>query len=153
MKEKTYNPIQLKNYPYDLVLENTRKNHSEYENATPIVIGVVRKEDDMLIVRNKKCPYWQFVTGHLEPKESAEQAIVREVLEETGVHATVKRFLRTYPCVGKCLYLFIAFELEYVSGEVGPNDDVDEAKWVHKNEMCAFREEGPSQDMLDYYIK
>ena len=148
-----YNPIQLKNYPYDEVVRNTRNNHSVYENAIPIVIGVVRCGDKLLIVQNKKCPYWQFVTGHVEPKESAEQAIVREVLEEVGIKVSVKRFLRTYPCVGKCLYLFIAFELAYISGKVSPADDVGDAKWVAIDQGCGFREGGPSQDILDNYIK
>ena len=52
---------------------------------------VVRDKDDLLavlLVRAKKDPtVWVFPKGHIEPGESAAEAAVREVQEESGVVA------------------------------------------------------------------
>jgi len=52
---------------------------------------VVRQDDDrlaVLLVRAKKDPtVWVFPKGHIEPGESAADAAVREVEEESGVVA------------------------------------------------------------------
>ena len=54
--------------------------------------GIVYKEDgetvDYLLVRPKRAPKeWVFAKGRIEKGESAEEAAVREVEEETGVVA------------------------------------------------------------------
>lgn len=49
--------------------------------------GVAQEGDRLLMVRVKNLEgneLWTFPKGHVEPGESAEQAAVREVLEETG---------------------------------------------------------------------
>jgi 8-oxo-dGTP diphosphatase len=38
-------------------------------------------------------PFIFFQEGHIEHEESAEAAVIRELLEESGSHCTIKRFL------------------------------------------------------------
>ena len=63
--------------------------------------GIVVRSDDggtpqFLVVTAKDNPtHWIFPMGHIEHGESAEDAAVREVLEETGIEATPRTYLGT----------------------------------------------------------
>jgi 8-oxo-dGTP pyrophosphatase MutT (NUDIX family) len=79
---------------------------------------------------------WSLPKGHIEPGESAAQAAVREITEETGI---VGRILRE---IGSIDFYFIAdrrrvhktvhhFLLEYVAGELCADDhEVAVVEWV-----------------------
>ena len=43
--------------------------------------------------------HWDFFGGHLEPGETAEQALVREVKEELGIELVSWQFVRCYECL------------------------------------------------------
>jgi len=53
--------------------------------ATGYVVNAVRTR--MLLVRHRKLGFWLPPGGHLEANEVPHEAAVREVQEETGVHA------------------------------------------------------------------
>jgi len=80
---------------------------------------------------------WALPKGWVEKGEDLEQAAVREVREETGLHARILRKLGeiTYEFyskadrgpVSKTVHLFL---LEYLDGETDDHDDeVEEARW------------------------
>jgi 8-oxo-dGTP pyrophosphatase MutT (NUDIX family) len=50
--------------------------------------GIVFNGDKVLVLRNLK-GVWVFPKGHVELGESHEQAALREVLEESGLHALI----------------------------------------------------------------
>ncbi len=60
---------------------------------TPCAGGIVRDDRDrILLVRRAHDPErgrWSVPGGRVEPGETAQDAVVREVLEETGVHVVV----------------------------------------------------------------
>ena len=50
------------------------------------VVGIVYSGDDFLILKKKgRWVGWQFAQGKLDEKESKEEALVREIQEETGL--------------------------------------------------------------------
>lgn len=50
----------------------------------------VDRKAEILVVRAKQHPeHWIFPKGHIEPRESAEKAALRELEEEAGVTATL----------------------------------------------------------------
>lgn len=51
--------------------------------------GIVFNGDKVLVLKNLK-GVWVFPKGHVELGESHEQAALREVLEESGLHAVIK---------------------------------------------------------------
>ena len=60
--------------------------------------------------------YWTLPGGGIEPGESAEQTVVREIEEETGLRVEVVRFLFDHPYSGGTSHCYLA-------GIVGsPND-------------------------------
>lgn len=75
---------------------------------------------------------WTFPKGKLDPGESFEEAALREVWEETGMHCDIVRFAGTTQYTHrKGKPKIVAYYLMHVrQGEFEPNDEVDELVWL-----------------------
>lgn len=51
--------------------------------------AIIMKDDRFLMVENRSCDYYYSVGGRLQFNETAEEAVLREVYEETGVHMEI----------------------------------------------------------------
>jgi 8-oxo-dGTP pyrophosphatase MutT (NUDIX family) len=93
--------------------------------------------------------------GHVEPGESTEQAAVREIREETGLHA------RIVSALGPIEYWFVAdgrrvhktvhhYLLEATGGMLGTEDvEVSEVAWVPLDELVSRLRHGSERRLLD----
>jgi 8-oxo-dGTP diphosphatase len=75
---------------------------------------------------------WTFPKGKLDAGESFEEAALREVHEETGMHCSIVRFVGTTNYTHrKGRPKIVAYYLMEVDrGEFAPNDEVDELVWL-----------------------
>jgi 8-oxo-dGTP pyrophosphatase MutT (NUDIX family) len=85
--------------------------------------------------------------GIVDPGEQPATAAVREILEETGVHAEVERIVGTallpftYPNGDVCQFLDIWFRCRATSGEARVNDDESlEVAWFDPTALPALDE-------------
>jgi len=94
-----------------------------------------------LIIGRASPRIWALPKGHVEPNESIEQAATREVLEETGIEATIVCKLsdiRYWFYANKTKHHKVVhfFLMRYVSGTPTPQTgEVDEALWVRLDEL------------------
>ncbi len=111
--------------------------------------GAVVKDGRLLLVRRasrRGRGNWQVPGGFIEPEETIECAVVREVAEEAGVTAEVKGVLgvrnRYDPDVGNSMYIVLL--LAPVDGEPMPdNHEVDRAEYFSLEEIQALEQVPP----------
>jgi mutator protein MutT len=104
------------------------------------VAGLILMGREVLLVERGKAPangLWGLPGGAVEVGETLEEAVVREVLEETNIVVKPLELLTLFNSINrdeddKVRTHFILFEYlcEYVSGEVDPGDDAPDARWV-----------------------
>ncbi|MCX7024189.1 MAG: NAD(+) diphosphatase [Spirochaetes bacterium] len=102
-----------------------------YPRLSPAILAVVTKGGRLLLARNAnfKGGIFSLVAGFVEPAESFEECVVREVLEETGVEVGAPRYRASqgWPFPDS---LMVGFEAEWISGEIRPDGvEIAEARW------------------------
>lgn len=131
----------------DFVLE-LRRSVGQVELWLPAVTAVVRRGDEVLLVRRADNGAWTPVTGILEPGEEPATGAVREVLEETGVQARVDRLASTgvmrrvvHVNGDVASYLDLTFACTWVSGEAhAADDETSDVQWCRPDAMPPMRE-------------
>ena len=100
--------------------------------------GIVLRGDDVAIVHRPKYDDWSFPKGKLDKGEDFEEAALREVWEETGLRCSLGRELgdATYTDNKDRSKLVRYYEMQPLSGEFSPNDEVDELRWVPLADAC-----------------
>ena len=111
--------------------------------------GAVVSENRLLLVRRasrRGRGNWQVPGGFIEPDETIEEAVVREVKEEAGVTANVEGVvaLRNRYDADSGNSLYIVLLLHPVSGEPTPdNTEVDRASFFTLDEIHALEQVPP----------
>lgn len=62
----------------------------------PSVAAVIRNDEGRLLLQEKSAEVWSLPAGAIEPGETPEAAVRREVLEETGLAVEPVRVLRVF---------------------------------------------------------
>ncbi len=111
--------------------------HTIYPRISPAVIMAVVREGTLLLAHNaqRRHPFYSVLAGFVEPGESLEECVVREVAEETSIVCGNVRYFTSQPWPFPDS-LMIAFTAEYVSGEIRvDNDEIDHAFWCSPDEL------------------
>ncbi|MBB6065818.1 NAD(+) diphosphatase [Pseudoxanthomonas broegbernensis] len=110
--------------------------NDHYPRVDPAVIMAVGDGERLLLGRQAGWAprRWSVLAGFIEPGESPEQAVVREVHEETGVRVRACRYLgaQPWPFPGALMLGYQAFaeaDPPRVSGEL------EEARWFTREEV------------------
>lgn len=126
----------------------------------PIAAAVIIKSGRVLLVRRRVKEgtlSWQFPAGEIERGESAGQAAVREVAEETGLTVAETKALgaRVHPTTGRTM-IYVA--CDFVSGEAAVVDEEElvELVWCEHGQLAEYVPYGffePVQRYLDDTLK
>jgi ADP-ribose pyrophosphatase YjhB (NUDIX family) len=113
----------------DFVVE-LRKHIGHAPLWLPGVTAVIRRGQDILLVRRSDNGQWAPVTGIVDPGEEPAVAARREALEETGVHIRVDRLAAvsageavTHVNGDLATYLDHTFACTWLSGQAHVADD------------------------------
>lgn len=121
------------------------------------VAGLVRSSDDRWLVVKKKYGglkgNWSLPAGFVEAGETADDAVIREVKEETGINCTVKGLLglRTGVIKGEVSDNMLVFLLEQ-NGDSElkhQENELFEAKFISIEELAADKD---ASILLHYLI-
>ncbi|MDD2613909.1 MAG: NAD(+) diphosphatase [Methanosarcina sp.] len=102
-----------------------------YPRISPAVIVLIRKGKEILLARSPNFPpdMYSLIAGFVEPGESAEAAVIREIREEVGIEVKNITYFGTqaWPFPNS---LMIGFTAEYDSGDIRPDGfEIEDAKW------------------------
>ena len=102
-----------------------------YPRLAPAVMGLVRRESELLLARAPRFPkdMYSALAGFVEPGETLEQCLEREAYEEVGIKVRNVRYFASQPWPFPHS-LMIAFFADYFSGEIRVDGtEIEDAKW------------------------
>ena len=113
---------------------------SFFPKISPAIIVRIQKQDQILLARQKNFPegVYGLIAGFIEPGETAEEALHREVYEETGIKVTDVKYFgsQSWPFPDS---LMLAFTAEYVSGELTCLDgELEFVQWFDRESIPGF---------------
>lgn len=129
------------------------KNVERCKNVWLGVAGLVISEKGEWLVVNKRYGglegQWSLPAGFVKNDETADEAVIREVLEETGIHTKVEGMigLRTGVIKGEISDNMLVFLLKPISFEVSAQlDELHEARFYDPDELL---KEGKQSVLLE----
>lgn len=114
-----------------------------------IAVGaVIIDRDNVLLVKRKNPPaenQWAIPGGKVKWGETLEQALIREIREETHLEIEVNRFLKTIEIISKNSageidfhYVILDYLARVKQGIAKADDDALEVRWFKKSELKNF---------------
>ena len=113
--------------------------HVHHPRTDPVVIMLVSDSDRLLLGRRPPWPPGRYscLAGFVEPGESLEAAVAREILEESGVTVGAVEYRLSQPWPFP-LSLMLGFEATYASGEPHVADrELEDVAWFTRDEIVA----------------
>ncbi len=136
-------PNRLLSAGHKLVCSNEECARESFPRIDPAIIVLVTHKDSCLLGRNPNWPPRRFSTlaGFVEPGESLEDAVVREVYEEARVQLSSIRYVSSqpwpFPASSMC-----GFYAEATSRDCAVSDELEEVRWLNTEELVAAVKDG-----------
>lgn len=109
-----------------------------FPRTDPVVIMLVLHGNSALLGRSHGWPekMYSALAGFVEPGETLEGAVAREVLEETGIAVTDIRYVASQPWPFPNSLMFGAVA-RATSCEITLDPELEDARWITREEMLA----------------
>ena len=104
--------------------------------ATAVIV-LVRKGDEVLLVHanNFRTDFYGLVAGFVETGETLEEAVHREVMEETGLHIKNLKYFASQPWPYPC-GLMVGFTADYDGGKIHlQRSELSKGAWFDKDHL------------------
>jgi len=134
----------------DMMLKCPSCGQVHYPRIAPAIIVAVRKDDKLLMAQHSyhDTIRYALVAGFVEPGESIEETVHREVAEEIGIKIKNLKYQKSqsWPFPNS---LMLAFTAEYDSGEINVDgDEIVKAKWFAKDDIERYDSDISISDWL-----
>ncbi|QEW06776.1 NAD(+) diphosphatase [Nitrincola iocasae] len=121
----------------EIARECTGCGHVHYPPVSPCIIVLITKGDQCLLAHAANFAPGRYSTlaGFIEPGETAEQAVAREVREEVGIEVTNIRYFKSqsWPFPHS---LMLGFFAEYAGGDLQPDGvEILAADWFSADKL------------------
>ena len=129
-------------------------SHRSFPRLDPAIIVLVYADDKCLLGRQTRWPDGRFSTiaGFVEPGESLEDSVRREVHEETNIRVGLCSYMASQPWPFPAA-LMIGFLAEGISNEIRLNDgELAEARWLTRDDIAAGKVVLPPRVSIAYRL-
>lgn len=118
-------------------LECTSCGHLAYPKLTPAIMALVRREGKILLARGSHFPekFYSVLAGYVDPGETLEQCVMREVFEEVGINVKNVCYFGSQPWPFS-YSLMMGFTCDWESGEIDLNPaELEDAGWFDSSRV------------------
>ncbi len=135
----------------------TSCNAQHFPRTDPAVIMLVHKGDNCLLGRTHQFPrrIYSTLAGFVEPGESLEEAVAREVFEEAGVKVGEVRYMASQPWpFPSSLMLGFHAEAEAMDLNIDPKE-LEDARWMTREQIDRIEDfdmELPRRDSIAWRL-
>jgi 8-oxo-dGTP diphosphatase len=166
-KKKKLDFLDHKNSSYKITILDVDEGRSECfvmskseypQNPQSAVGAIVMRGGKVLLVRRNKPPgmgLWAIPGGRVTLGETLREAARREVKEETGVTVKVKDPVYAFDLIerddqGRIRFHYVIVDLlaDYVGGELNPDSDASEARWISSQELKELSVSQATRELL-----
>ena len=108
-----------------------------YPRLSPSIIVLVHRGDDILLAKNvnSRGNFYSTLAGFVEPGETIEEAVHREVMEEVGIRIKNLKYFSSQPWPFPNS-LMLGFHAEYDSGNlILQPEEIADAQWFHYTKL------------------
>jgi len=114
------------------------------------MIVLVTRGEEILLARSSRFPNGMYSTlaGFVEPGESVEQCVVREVREEVGLEVSNLQYITSqgWPFPHS---LMLGFHAQYAGGDIVPQPgEIEDARWFRLDQLPQL----PPQRTISRYL-
>ena len=128
--------------------------HRSFPRLDPAVIVLVHQKQACLLGRKQEWPnpFYSTIAGFVEPGESLEDAVRREIMEETNVKAGHCTYIGSQPWPFPAA-LMLGFHARAESTEICCNDqELADARWFTRDDLAAGRVRLPPRESIAWRL-
>jgi NAD+ diphosphatase len=126
-----------------------------FPRLSPAVITLVERDDHVLLARNHRFTggMYSVLAGFVEPGESLEEAVQREIAEEVSIAVTNLRYFGSQPWPFPNS-LMIGFTADYAAGEIDIDDhEIADAAWFAPDNLPPIPQKlSIARRLIDAYL-
>ncbi|MDF2839773.1 MAG: pyrophosphatase [Clostridia bacterium] len=128
---------------------------SIYPKISPAVIVAITKEDKILLAKNiqSKTGFYSVLAGFVEPGETMEECVEREIFEEVGIQVKNIKYFGSQPWPFPDS-LMVGFTAEYAGGELNIDPkELSDAAWFAADELPEVPGKlSISRKLIDWFV-
>ena len=121
------------------------------EKHIEVVAAVIRKDGRIFATQRGYGDFkdwWEFPGGKMEPGETAEEALVREIREELSAEIIIDRFLRTVEWDYPAFHLTLHCYLCYPASDAMHLNEHEAARWLDSESIFSVQWLPADEDLL-----
>lgn len=130
----------LESSGHKMVCQN---GHEQFPHIEPAIIVLVSKGDQCLLGRKHSWPpnVYSTLAGFVEAGESIEDAVHREIYEESNVRIKNVEYFGSQPWPFPSS-LMLAFNAEGVTDDIRLDDEMEDVRWFKREDLIKWVKEG-----------
>ncbi len=133
-------PNQVVSSGHRMLCEN---GHEQFPHIEPAIIVLVSKGDRCLLGRKPSWPpnVYSTLAGFVEPGESIEDAVHREIYEESNIRITDIQYFGSQPWPFPAS-LMLAFNATAINEDIRLDDEMEDVRWFTREELNHWIKQG-----------